>query len=95
MHSPFGAVWSRCRRNREAHQGTGNIYCEEASVGSGKQSLRTDLLLINMPKKQMPGKEFCKINVNTSNGHKPAVNKFGLEVKFLTVRRINSWTMHL
>lgn len=43
---------------------------------------------INMPKEQTPGKEFCKINVGTSNGHKLAVNKFGLEAKFLTVRRI-------
>lgn len=50
-----------------------NIYCEEALVGSGKQSL---------PKEQTPGKEFCKLNVGTSNGHKLAVNKFGLEVKF-------------
>lgn len=41
-----------------------------------------------MPKEQTPGKEFCKINVGTSNGHKLAVNKFGLEVKFLTLRRI-------
>lgn len=32
--------------------------------------------------------KFCKINVGTSNRHELAVNKFGLEVKFLTVRRI-------
>jgi len=43
---------------------------------------------INMPKEQTPGKEFCKIKVCTSSGHKLAVNKFGLEVKFPTVRRI-------
>ena len=43
---------------------------------------------INMPKEHTPGKEFCKINVGTSNGHKLAVNTFGLEVKFLTVSRI-------
>lgn len=34
-----------------------------------------------MPKEQTPGKEFCKVNVGTSNGHKLAVNKFGLESK--------------
>lgn len=43
---------------------------------------------INMPKQQTPEKEFCKIDIGTSNGHKLAVNKFGLEVKFQTVRRI-------
>lgn len=43
---------------------------------------------INMPKEQTPEKEFCKLNVGRSNGHKLAVNKFGLEVKFQTVRRV-------
>lgn len=41
----------------------------------------------NMPKEQTPGKVF-KMDVGTSNGHELAMNKFGLEVKFLTVRRI-------
>lgn len=43
--------------------------------------------LWNMPKEQTPGEVF-KIDVGTSNGHELAMNKFGLEVKFLTVRRI-------
>lgn len=38
-------------------------------------------------KNKLQGK-FCKIDVGTSNGHELAMNKFRLEVKFLTVRRI-------
>lgn len=33
-------------------------------------------------------RKFCKIDVGTSNGHELAMNQLGLEVKFLTVRRI-------
>lgn len=43
---------------------------------------------INMPKEQTPEKEFCKLNVGRSNGHKLAVNKFGSEVEFETVGRV-------
>lgn len=38
-------------------------------------------------KNKLQGK-FCKTDVGTGNGHEVAMNKFGLEVKFLIIRRI-------
>lgn len=57
------------------------LQLRKAKPGNGCVTLEMCL------KNKLQGK-FCKTDVGTSNGHEVAMNKFGLEVKFLTIRRI-------